>query len=59
MCGLETSTKRLPRLELRCSAAGKKELILRSTFLLENPVLDMMVYKIFDIRERNIARTTE
>jgi hypothetical protein len=57
--GLETLTKRFPRLKFGCSATEKNELILRSKFHLESLTVNMMAYEIFDFKERNIARTSE
>ena len=59
LCGLETTTKSLPRLKLGRSATDKKELILCSKFHLECLIVNKVMYEIVDFKERNIAKTSE
>lgn len=57
--GLETSTKRLLRLNLGYCATEKKELILHSKIHLESLLVNVMVYEIFNFKERNLAKISE
>ena len=59
LCGLETTTKSLPRLKLGRPATEKKELMLYSKFHLECLVVNKMMYNIVDLKERSMARTSE